>query len=70
VGAKIRKDPEFKMMPDLEQIDKINLQEMKNVEGDQWWDIHRLRSLRRLEDYIRQYFSSDKSVLNNSLLRG
>ncbi len=32
--------------------------------GDTWWELHSQRSLRRMEDYIRMYFTSEKSVLN------
>ena len=69
LSSKVKKDPEFKLIPDMDHIDKLNELEAATVAGDEWFDIHRKRTMRRLEDYIRQYFSSDKSVLS-AVLKG
>ena len=47
-------------MPDIDKIDRINENEQKMLIKDSQFEIHRLRSLRNLEDFITDYFNSNK----------
>ncbi len=67
--VKEKKDPYLFGMPDLDNIDRLNKQEEKIIRRDSEFEVHRLRSLRNLEDYITDYFTMNKrSILISDLI--